>query len=100
MPLFPIWKKLTAIAHTLVYDITIVKDFSVGRPLPAGHWTGAMMPALVVDGGKSPTWMRNATRALSRALPNASYRTLDGQTHMLKAQAIAPVLIDFFRDAQ
>ena len=98
MPLFPVWKKLKSVAHTLVYDITLIKDFSRGEALPASHWATVTMPTLAVDGGKSPTWMRNGMRALSSVLPNAHYRTLDGQTHMLKPQAIAPVLIDFFRD--
>jgi hypothetical protein len=35
-------------------------------------------------------------RALSGVLPTASYKTLDGQTHMVKAAVLAPVLRDFF----
>jgi hypothetical protein len=40
--------------------------------------------------------MANGTRALADALPDATYRTLPGQNHMVKAQAIAPVLTEFF----
>jgi len=40
--------------------------------------------------------MTNGTRALAGALPDATYRTLPGQNHMGKAQAIAPVLTKFF----
>ena len=29
-------------------------------------------------------------------LPNATHRVVAGQTHMLKPQAIAPILIEFF----
>ena len=93
----PVWKKLTAIAHTLVYDITIVQDYSRGKPLPAEQWAAATMPVLVADGGKSPTWMRNAMRALADVIPNATYRTLPGQTHMLKPHVMAPVLIEFMK---
>ncbi len=32
MPLMPMWKKLKAIAHTLPYDITFVKDNQRGKP--------------------------------------------------------------------
>ena len=35
-------------------------------------------------------------RALAGVLPNATFRTLEGQTHMLKADAAAPVLTEFF----
>jgi pimeloyl-ACP methyl ester carboxylesterase len=96
MPLLPVWSKLKAIAHTLPYDIFLVIDNQRGKPLPRNRWTGASMPALVVDGGKSPQWMRNGMRALAGVLPNATYRTLEGQTHMLKPQAITPVLVEFF----
>lgn len=97
MQLFPIWKKLCSIAHTLPYDIAIIQDHSHCRPLPKDKWSGATMPVLVADGGKSPAWMRNAMRAWAEILPNASYRTIPGQTHMLKPQAIAPILNKFFQ---
>jgi len=97
MPLLPFWKKLTAIAHTLVYDITLVQDFERGKPLPASRWRSVTAPALVADGGKSPVWMRNGMRALAGVLPNATYRTLEGQTHLLKPKAIVPVLVEFFK---
>lgn len=96
MRVMPAWPKLTAIAHTLPYDLTIVGPHQRGRPLPATRWSGATMPTLVMDGGKSPAWMRNATRALAGVLPNATYRTLDGQTHMVKPKALAPPLVEFF----
>jgi hypothetical protein len=35
-------------------------------------------------------------RALANVLPDAMYRTLDGQTHMVKPKALAPVLAEFF----
>jgi pimeloyl-ACP methyl ester carboxylesterase len=95
MRLMPAWPKLTAIAHTLPYDLAIVGPYQRGAPLPATRWNGATMPTLVMDGGKSPAWMRNATRALAGVLPNATYRTLDGQTHMVKAKALTPPLVEF-----
>jgi hypothetical protein len=54
------------------------------------------MPTLAMDGGKSPAWIRNGMRALAGVLPNATFRTLEGQTHMLRADAAAPVLTEFF----
>jgi hypothetical protein len=51
-----------------------------------------------MDGGKSRQWMRRGNRALALVLPNAQYRTLAGQTHMLKPEAHAPTLVEFFRD--
>jgi pimeloyl-ACP methyl ester carboxylesterase len=95
MRLMPAWSKLKAVAHTLPYDISIVHENQRGNPLPSGRWNGLTAPTLVVDGGKSPTWMRNAARALAVAL-NAKYRTLEGQTHVVKPQVLAPVLTEFF----
>jgi hypothetical protein len=99
MRLMPAWPKLTAVAHTLPYDLTIVGPHQRGLPLSKTRWSGATMPTLVMDGGKSPAWMRNATRALAGVLPNATYRTLDRQTHMVKPKALTPSLVEFFRSA-
>jgi len=96
MPLTPVWSKLKAAAPTLPYDITIVNDHQRGMPLTAEEWAAVKAPTLVAAGGKSPAWMTNGTHALAKALPDATYRTLPGQNHMVKAQAIAPVLTEFF----
>jgi pimeloyl-ACP methyl ester carboxylesterase len=96
MRLMPVWRKLTAVAHTLPYDLRVLGDTGSGRPLPADRWATATVPTLVMDGGKSPAWMRNAMRALADVLPDARYRTLPGQTHLLKPQALVPVLREFF----
>jgi pimeloyl-ACP methyl ester carboxylesterase len=96
MPLTPIWGKLKAVAPTLVYDITIMRDHQRGRPFAPAEWAQVKVPVLVAAGGKSPDWMANGTRALADALPDASYRTLAGQNHMVKPHAIAPVLTGFF----
>ena len=96
MRFLPAWSKLKAVAPTLPYDLTIVSDHQRGRPLPSTRWTAARMPTLVVAGGKSPAWMRNAMQALARVLPSAKHYTLEGQTHMVSAKALAPVLAEFF----
>ena len=96
MPLMPAWRKLKAVAHTLPYDARIVAGHQRGEPLPAGRWDAVTAPTLVADGAKSPEWMRNANAALAAAVPGAVHRRLSGQTHMVKAPALAPVLAEFF----
>jgi len=98
MRLTPMWSKLKAIAHTLPYDGAIVKDLQRGKPLSASQWASVTLPTLVMDGGKSPEWMRRANQSLAASLPNAQYRTLEGQTHMLKPKVHAPILVEFFKD--
>lgn len=96
MRLTPVWRKLKATAHTLPYDLRILDDYGKGRPLPAERWRTVTAATLVLDGGKSPAWMRNAMRHLTEVLPDAQRRTLPGQTHQVKASAVAPVLTEFF----
>ncbi len=96
MPFTPVWPKLKAVAPTLPYDIAIMQEHQRGTPFTADEWDAVKIPALVAVGGKSPAWMTNATRALAGALPDARHRTLPGQNHMVKPQAIAPVLTEFF----
>jgi pimeloyl-ACP methyl ester carboxylesterase len=96
MRFMPGWSNMTAMAHTLPYDTALTADKQQGKPLPAERWTSVTMLTLVMDGGKSPTWMRNGMKALSQALPCATYRTLEGQMHIVKPEAVAPPLTEFF----
>jgi pimeloyl-ACP methyl ester carboxylesterase len=100
MSLMPSWSTLKAVAPTLVHDITMVEPYQHGTPLPRERWAAVRVPALVMDGGKSPAWMRNAQRALAAVLPNATSRTLPGQTHMVKAGVLAPAVVEFFVSVQ
>jgi pimeloyl-ACP methyl ester carboxylesterase len=96
MRLMPAWRKLKGVAHTLPADVALTVEYQQATPLPAGRWQGVTMPTLVVAGGKSDEWMRNGMRALADVLPKAEHRTLDGQTHLVKPAALAPVLTEFF----
>jgi pimeloyl-ACP methyl ester carboxylesterase len=96
MRLFPVWKQLTAVAHTLPHDFGIVLPFQQGTPLPDGHYSGVEPETLVIAGAKSPAYMRNAQAAIVAQLPHGRLATLPGQTHMIKARATAPVLVDHF----
>ena len=97
MRVMPAWSKLKGVAHTVVYDLKITRNNQRGKPLQANGWASIAAPTLVVAGGKSPAWIRNAMHALAEVVPNARHRTLEGQTHMVKAKSLAPVLVDFFK---
>jgi pimeloyl-ACP methyl ester carboxylesterase len=92
----PVWKQISAVAHTLPYDGAIVREFQRALPLPAGTWCDVTIPALAIGGGKSPAWMQNGMRTLASALPQAQHRTLAGQTHDPNAKLLAAVLSEFF----
>src|ERR687888_2677165 len=76
MRLMPVWRKLTAVAHTLPYDAAVVGDLSEGRPLPTGRWTAVTVPTLVGVGSKSAGWFHNSMRALADALPDGRHVVL------------------------
>lgn len=95
MPLFPMWKKLTGVAHTLPHDWDICIEQQQGRALRAGLYDTSVVPTLVVAGGKSPAFMKNAQAAITEAVPHGRYLELPGQTHMIKAKVLAPVVTEY-----
>jgi pimeloyl-ACP methyl ester carboxylesterase len=95
MRFMPPWNQMTAVAHTLPHDLSIVSRHQQGRPLPAGYYDAVSCPTLVIAGGKSPAYMRNAQARIAAAVPNARLETLPGQTHMVKAKVVAPVVVSF-----
>jgi pimeloyl-ACP methyl ester carboxylesterase len=97
MHAMPAWRKMTATAHTLPYDLSIVVPHAQGEPLPPGHYDAVGVRTLVVAGGKSPLAMRNAQAVIAEAVPDARLEVLPGQTHMVRARVLAPVVADFLR---
>ena len=89
----PGWALLEAIAPTLGYDDQVLAGGAVPRQLAAS----IDVPVLMLSGGASPVGLQQAAMAAADALPTAEHRTLDGQTHDVAPQAIAPVLAEFFR---
>lgn len=49
-----------------------------------------------MDGGASYPFMHTSATAVAHAIPNAWYLTLEGQTHEVAAEVIAPVLVELF----
>ncbi len=96
MGLMPAWPKLKRVAHTLPYDHALLGDTAAGHESPIPRWSTSVVPTLIMDGGRSPQWMRSSQRNIAGAIPGAHYRTIPGQTHMLKPDAIAPILREFF----
>jgi pimeloyl-ACP methyl ester carboxylesterase len=100
LPLFPGWPKNKQIAHTLLYDVAVMGETQRGRPLQRERWASVTLPTLVASGGKSPAWVRNAAAQLAEVLPDAQCRTLDGQRHYVKPDALAPLLREFLAGTQ
>ena len=88
----PFRPALENIAHTLVYDATILGDM----PVLAQQLPSITIPMLVISGGNSQAMMRSAAQTLADALPDAQHRSLEGQTHDIVPAVLAPVLEEFF----
>jgi pimeloyl-ACP methyl ester carboxylesterase len=100
MRLAPMWKDLKATAHTLPYDWAALGAHTMyGAPLDPAEWSGVTAPVLVVTGAKSPALLREGSRALADVLPDAELRLLEGVSHNVKMEVLAPVLTDFFAGA-
>lgn len=96
MQLMPMWKTLKAVAPTLAYDTSFTEPMQRSQAIPRGTWANLRQPAMIVGGTRSDTWMRNAQKAIAGALPNARHGELEGENHMVKPTAIAPLIKDFF----
>jgi pimeloyl-ACP methyl ester carboxylesterase len=90
----PLWAGFEAIAPTLAYDHTGIlgPDLAV----PAARAARIPTPTLVMAGGAGAPFMRESAETLSKAMPQAELRVLDGQTHDVDPAVLAPVLTEFF----
>jgi pimeloyl-ACP methyl ester carboxylesterase len=95
MQIMPVWSKLKSVAHTLPYDTLLTVHHQKGKPLSVEKWKSVTIPTLVISGSKSHTWIRNAMQSLANILPNAKHHTLEGQSHIVKPEVLAPVLKEF-----
>jgi pimeloyl-ACP methyl ester carboxylesterase len=92
----PFWPNVEAVAHTLVYDATIMGGTMQGTPLPVDRWAAITIPVLVIYGRAGPAWSGNAAEALIKLLPNAGRQALERQFHDLTPDVLTPVLEKFF----
>jgi pimeloyl-ACP methyl ester carboxylesterase len=88
----PSWAAFEAIAPTLAYDNAVLAGGAVPRDLASA----ITVPTLVATGSNSPQPLQQAARATADALAPARFRVLDGQTHDVAPDALAPVLVEFF----
>lgn len=89
-PMWPMWER---IAPTIAYDAAALGDDAA---VPVERAADLAVPALVMDGDASYPFMHTTATTLVSAMPIAKHRTLEGQSHEVAAEAIAPVLVEFF----
>jgi hypothetical protein len=67
-----------------------------GEVPSTGQLAAVSIPTLVLTGASEQ--MQETARALVSSLPNARRQVLEGQTHNVKASALAPALTSFFSE--
>ncbi len=89
----PMWPMFEAVAPTLAYDRAVLGEDGA---VPTQRASKIGVPTLVMNGTGIP-FMRNTAEALARAIPHARHRTLEGQSHDVNLEVLAPVLVEWFK---
>lgn len=90
----PSWPIFVAVAPTLAYDAAVIGEDQLP---PTGRAASVTASTLVMNGGSSIPFMYDTAKVLAKAIPHAQHRTLEGRGHDVSAEALAPVLIEFFK---
>jgi pimeloyl-ACP methyl ester carboxylesterase len=88
----PDWNQMETVGPTLVYDFEILGNGIV--PIDAAK--KVTMPVQILDGEKSFPFMHHAANTLAENISDARRKTLKDQTHQASAEALYPVLCEFF----
>ncbi len=90
--------KMLAVAPTIPYDFEVMGDINRGGTIPKGLVRAISIPTLVIAGGASPDFFRDAAARIAELLPNGKYTVLGNQDHGAPADVVAPVVAGFFSD--
>lgn len=88
----PWFAGMEAVAHTIPYDLALVGDSSV----PGDRLAKITAPTLGLYGSASPEWAGASIGAVVGAIPGATQKVLEGQSHAADPAVLAPLLIDYF----
>lgn len=86
----PYWAALEAMAHTLVYDLTVT------RSLPTPQLAAITPPTLVIDSAGTGEEMYQWCKSTADALPNGSLMVLEDEWHGVAPDVLAPLMKEFF----
>ena len=92
MKLFPMWKTMRGVAHTLPYDAAVMDGFRV----PA-RYAKVKVPTVVAFGSKTAPPLKAGARAVAAKVPKARLEEVPKANHGIKPQAMRPALERAFR---
>jgi len=88
MRLFPFWKDLRAVAHTLPYDAAVMAGFDFPR-----HRLAALkVPVVAVAGEKTTPTLKRAVAEVAKTVPGAQHKVAPKMNHAVNAKRMAPLL--------
>jgi pimeloyl-ACP methyl ester carboxylesterase len=90
-----VWGWLTALAHTLPYDVGL---FDTDHGIPADRLATITAPTLAITGSNTFPFIIGATAQVAAAIPGARFETLEGEDHgvLQHPKALRPLLASFF----
>ncbi len=91
----PIWSIFESEAPTLWYDAAAMGGEICSVPIK--KVSTIRVPTLIMNGAAGASFMKETALTLSKAIPNAKYKAIEGQTHAIPPETVAPVLIEFFK---
>jgi pimeloyl-ACP methyl ester carboxylesterase len=91
LPMWPMWE---AVAPTIAYDVDLMGE---DASIPSQRAARIAVPTLIMAGEKSDPSAHITAQALAKAIPQGQYRALEGQAHEVAPEALAPVLVEFFK---
>jgi pimeloyl-ACP methyl ester carboxylesterase len=96
----PFWPMMEAVAPSLVYDATVMfgRNFTPQKEM----LEEIAVPVLALSGdvsmpGGSTAYMPKAAQAIANMVQHGKYQQLQGQSHDVNNEVIAPVLNAFYR---
>lgn len=89
------WKEICPQAASLPFDMAAVNGFNP----PIERMRGIKVPTLAIHGTKTFPVLVDSTTLCAKTIPGAGHVILPGQSHEVKAEAIAPELVRFFSGA-
>jgi pimeloyl-ACP methyl ester carboxylesterase len=90
------WKQITPQAPSLPFDMEAVNGFEP----PIERMRRITVPTLAIHGTKTFPVLIDSTTLCAQTIPGAGHAVLSGQSHEVKAEAIAPELVRFFSGAK
>ncbi len=88
MRLFPFWKQLAAVAHTLPYDAAVMAGFD----FPAKRLAALKVPVVAIAGEKTTPTLKAAVAQVAKTVPGAQHKVAPKMSHAVDSKRLAPLL--------